>query len=189
MEVHAAPGSARHARFAHPERNVAVLGVEPGMRVADFGAGSGAYALALLEAVTHAGAVYAVDVQKDLLRRIANNAKAHGYKNVHVIAGDLEAARSTKLADKLLDVVLMSNILFQLENKQAAFVEARRILKPSGRLVVIDWSDSYGGMGPHKKAVVTKEAALRLAESSGFSGVREFTAGEHHYGLIFKKTL
>lgn len=177
------------SRFAHPERNVAILQVEPGMRVADFGAGSGAYALALGDAVTNGGAVYAVDVQKELLRRIANNAKARGLKSVHVIAGDLEAPKSTKLAEKMLDLVLMSNILFQLGDKKAAFTEARRILKPSGRLAIIDWSDSFAGMGPHKKAVVKKEDALRIADECGFGLVREFEAGEHHYGLIFKKTI
>lgn len=175
--------------FAHPVRNVGMLSIEPGMRVADFGAGSGAYALALAEAVTNAGAVYAVDVQKDLLRRIANTAKAEGFQNMHVIVGDLEKPKATKLAEKMLDLVLVSNLLFQVEDKKAPLVEARRILKPTGRLAIIDWSDSFGGMGPIKKAVITKEAAQKLAEACGFGFVREFEAGEHHYGLLFKKTV
>ncbi len=182
--------------FAHPVRNVGMLSLEPGMRVADFGAGSGAYALALAEAVTNGGAVYAVDVQKDLLRRIANNAKTAGFKTVHVIVGDLEKPKATKLSEKILDFVLISNLLFQAEDKKAVVMEARRILKPTGRLAIIDWTDSLPAgrqasvrIGPQKKAVVTKARAQELAIECGFGLVREFEAGEHHYGLLFKKTL
>ncbi len=90
------------------------------------------------------------------------------------------------MADRHLDLVLISNLLFQLEDKPAALKEAWRILKPTGRLAVIDWSESFGGMGPHKKAVVKKEQALLFAREAGFELIKEFDAGAHHYGLIFR---
>jgi tRNA A58 N-methylase Trm61 len=49
--------------FAHPPRNVAEFGISPGMSVADFGSGSGAYVLLLAEALSGSGHVYAVDIQ------------------------------------------------------------------------------------------------------------------------------
>ncbi len=174
------------ANFAHPRRNVGALGVEPGMSVADFGSGSGIYVLHIAEALEHSGRVYAIDVQQDLLKRIKNEAQRRGFKHVDVIWTDLERASASKLAKQSLDLVLISNLLFQLENKVAVLAEAWRILKPKGRLAIIDWSESFGGLGPQKADVVSKEKALTLARENGFELQREFSAGAHHYGLIFR---
>lgn len=173
--------------FAHPPRNVSTLGIKPGMSVADFGSGSGAYTLALAERVS-GGRVYAVDIQRDLLRRTKNEALRRGLANVEIIWGDIGAIGGSKLPEAGLDLVLMSNLLFQLPDKHAPLREAARVLKPAGRLAVIDWSDSFGGMGPRKADVVKKEATISEAEEAGFKLAEEFPAGAHHYGLIFNKT-
>lgn len=183
-----------HVQFAHPVRNVASLGITPGMKIADFGSGSGAYTLAIAEALANSGHVYAIDVQRDLLRKTKAEATKRGYKNVEVIWGDLEYSGATKIAVGALDMVLVSNLLFQVNGKDAVMREAWRILKTSGRLVIIDWGDSLPAgrqgaafIGPQETDVVTKEAAESLAISNGFEPVREFPAGSHHYGLVFRK--
>ena len=174
------------AGFAHPRRNIAALGVQNGMFVADFGAGSGAYTLALAEHLQGSGRIYAIDVQRDLLRRIANEAVHRGYKNVEVIWGDLEVPRASKLADGSIDLVLISNLLFKVPDKMPVLREARRIVKGTGHVAMIDWSESFGGMGPITEDVVRKGTALELSEKAGLSLVREFTTGAHHYGLLLK---
>ena len=182
------------AGFAHPRRNVAGLGVEPGMSVADFGSGSGIYVLHIAEALEHSGHVYAIDVQRDLLRRVQREAERRGFKNVEVIWTDLEHPGASKLADRTLDLVLISNLLFQVENKAAVLTEARRVVRPHGRVALIDWSESFGpskslrasGLGPQKAEVVSKERALALARECGLELHKEFAAGAHHYGLIFR---
>src|SRR3989344_567435 len=172
--------------FAHPRRNVAALGIEPGMLVADFGSGSGAYTLAIADRLEGLGHVYAIDIQRDLLRRIANEAAKLGHKNVEVIWADLEVPRASKLAGGTLDFVLISNLLFQVPDKGALLAEARRILKATGRLAIVDWSESFKGMGPIDEDVIAKDAALELALKAGFELVKEFPAGVHHYGLIMR---
>ena len=182
------PGSnGAHKNFAHPVRNVAALGIQPGMKVADFGSGSGAYVLAMARDMHHSGHVYAIDIQKDLLQRTKNEAEKMGYKNVEILWGDLETPGGSKIADNTLELVLISNLLFQADDKRQVIAEAKRILRANGRLAVIDWSDSFGGMGPHKDDVVKKEQVLTLARAVGLTFVKEFPAGAHHYGLIFRK--
>jgi ubiquinone/menaquinone biosynthesis C-methylase UbiE len=174
------------AGFAHPARNVDALGIEPGMLVADFGAGSGAYVLAIGEALKGDGTIYAIDIQKDLLKRIKNETHQRGFDNVEIIWGDLEVPRGTKIADRRLDYVIISNLLFQLTDKKAPLREAWRILKPTGKLAIIDWSESFGGLGPIDDHVVSKQDAFELAHSCGFDLVHEIEAGAHHYGLVFR---
>lgn|SRR3989344_7456621 len=173
--------------FAHPARNVSALGIEPGMKVADFGAGSGAYVNLIAGALLGSGTVYAIDIQKDLLRRIKNDAEKHGHANVEILSGDLEEEGGSKLGS-VLNLVLISNLLFQVRDKDAILIEAARVLKPGGRVAIIDWSESFGGLGPTKEMVVTKEAAYEHARKAGLTFVKEFPAGTHHYGLIFRKT-
>lgn len=174
------------AGFAHPQRNILALGIDHAMKVADFGAGSGAYALAIARHLEGSGIVYALDVQKDLLRRLHNEAKAQNLKNVEILWADLEAPGGSKLSDGLLDIVLISNLLFQVDDKPAVLAEAKRIVKSGGRVAIIDWSESFGGMGPHPESVVTREAAYAFAQEAGLTFQKEFPAGAHHYGLVFR---
>jgi ubiquinone/menaquinone biosynthesis C-methylase UbiE len=173
--------------FANPSKNVMQIGITSGMKIADFGAGSGAYTLALSPLVGAGGRVYAIEVQQDLLKKIKNTADSQGLRNIDVIWGDFERPNGSKLAEGCVDMVIISNTLFQLDDKQGALLEANRVLHSGGQLVVVDWSESFGGMGPQKSNVVTKESASEMCVDAGFIFVKEFEAGSHHYGLIYKK--
>ena len=185
--------SAQAHSFADPHRNISALGVEDGMKIADFGAGSGAYALIFAHAVGKSGRVYAVDVQRDLLRRIHNEAHRKGLDNVDVIWGDLETPHGSKLANRSIDIVLISNLLFQMSDIHTVFDEAWRILKPTGRLAVIEWeerppraaSSKIMAIGPHRDAIVHRAQAVSGVQARGFKLAHEFAAGAHHYGLMF----
>lgn len=174
--------------FAHPPRNIAALGLKPGMSVADFGSGSGAYVLLIAEALAQSGRVYAIDIQKDLLRRTHNEAERRGLSNVHVVWGDLEMSGGSKLADHSMDLVLISNLLFQVSEKDAVIAEAARVLRPGGQLAVIDWSDSFGGMGPQPSDVFPATDAKAGIERAGLTYETDFIAGAHHYGILAKKS-
>lgn len=179
---------AAHARFAHPEKNISQFAIVPGMRVADFGSGSGEYAFPIAKALVGSGHVFAIDIQKGLLRKLKTEAQAQKLENVEIVWADLEKHGASKIAEHSVDLVLISNLLFQLEDKRTPLREAARILKASGKLAIIDWAASFRGMGPIEKQVVKKDDALALAKSAGFALEREFPAGHHHYGLLFRKS-
>lgn len=171
--------------FSDPIKNVEQLGPKPGSIVADFGSGSGHYALASAKAVGDSGRVYAIDIQKDMLTRLKTEALKQGLTNVEVIWGDIEKQGGTKLGDGVADVAVISNLLFQVSDKVAVAQEAQRVLKSHGTLLLVDWSDSIGGLGPATDAIVSKDKAISLFNQAGFSLDREINAGDHHYGLIF----
>lgn len=173
--------------FSDPQKNVEQCGIQAGMEIADFGSGSGFYTLAASKALMATGRVYAIDVQKDLLSKLKNKAVSLGLYNVEVIWGNVEKMGGTKLRDSSIDLIFLGNVLFQLENKDNIVAEVRRVLKPSGRILIVDWTDSFGGLGPHPKSVVKRETVMKMFEKGGFHLDREIEAGAHHYGLIYKK--
>lgn len=174
--------------FSNPEENIKALGIYEGMVIADLGAGIGAYTIPLAEKVGETGRVYAVEVQKEFLVNIKNAADARGFKNVEVLWGDIERLGGTKIKDGAVDAVVISNVLFQAEDKPGLIREARRILKTGGKLLLIDWSDSFKNLGPTPEMVVTKDAARTLLEAEGFVLKNEVPVGEHHYGFIMLKS-
>lgn len=173
------------AHFSEPAANVAHLGLAKGMKVADLGAGTGHYARAAAQIVGRDGKVYAIDVQQDVLAHAKLNMPAHGHGVVEYLWGDVERPGGTKLRDGTVDAAILANILFQIEDRQGLIAEVRRILKPGGKLMVVDWSGSYGGVGPAPEAVVTDHAAETLFTGAGFHRESAFRAGPHHYGIIF----
>ncbi|MDO8572692.1 MAG: methyltransferase domain-containing protein [bacterium] len=173
--------------FSDPQKNIQQFGLTEGMKIADLGAGSAAYTLAAAAQVGTSGRVYAVEVQKELLSNIKNMAAKQGFFNVEVIWGDIERLGGTKIKDHVLDAVIVSNVLFQAEDKRGVVAEVRRILKPKGRVLVVDWKDSFGGMGPHVDQVMSEQTARDLFENDGFTLDRFISSGDHHYGFVAVK--
>ena len=173
--------------FTNPDKNVTELGVYDGQIVADLGAGTGAYTEPLARRVGETGRVYAVEVQKDFLVNIKDAADKHGFKNVDVIWGDIEVSGGTKIKDASVDAVVISNTLFIAEDQQGLIREAKRILKIGGKLLLVDWKDSYGGLGPAKDAIIPGPIAEGMFEREGFVVNKSFDAGEHHYGFVFNR--
>ncbi|MDZ7726010.1 MAG: methyltransferase domain-containing protein [Candidatus Campbellbacteria bacterium] len=173
--------------FSDPEYNIQQLGPKEGDEVADLGAGSGAHTFVLAEAVGLPGAVYAVDIQKDILKELSTRATKEGYTNIAPLVADIEREKGIELDDSSLDSAVASNVLFQTDDRPAFLKEAFRILKPEGRLLVIDWSESFRGMGPPPENVVSAEEVKNIATEVGFKFEKEISAGAHHYGLIFIK--
>lgn len=173
--------------FMDPAKTIAACNLQVTDTVADFGAGSGFVARALARAVP-SGDVFAVEINRDLVARITREAQEQGLKNVHVLWGDIELAGGTKLADGSVDIVVLSNIMFQLDDKQGCVKEARRVLRDGGRLLIVDWQESFGGLGPHPDRVFTKEMAEQLFTHAGFTKLTDMIpGGEHHYAILFRK--
>ncbi|MBI4155772.1 MAG: class I SAM-dependent methyltransferase [Candidatus Zambryskibacteria bacterium] len=173
--------------FSDPEKVIEQCGIQAGMTIADLGAGSGRYSMAAAKALASTGKVYAIDVQKDLLSKLKNLAVREGLYNIEVIWGDIDKVNGTKLREASIDLALLCNILFQIESKENIVKEIKRILKPHGRVLVVDWTDSFGGLGPKPEAVVKKETTKEMFQKTGFHLDREIFAGAYHYGMIMKK--
>ncbi len=174
--------------FLLPEVVATHFHVRPGDVVADLGAGSGHFARILSRLTGDKGKVFAVEIQKQLAETLAGIARSERLLNVDVVWGDLEALNGTKITDHSVDIALLINTLSMLDDKATAIQEMSRILKVGGKAIIVDWTDSFGGLGPQPHMVVGEAAARALFEAQGCVYERSFPAGDHHYGISLRKT-
>ncbi len=171
--------------FSNPEQNILQLGLREGMKVADFGAGNGAYSLAASKRVGHTGHVYAIEVQKDLVRKLESEIKELHISNIECIWGNIEKMHGSKIADSSMDMIIISNVLFQAEDKIGLIDEAKRILKKGGKVLVIDWLVSSDGVGPAQSQSIKEEVLNNLFLKRGYKFLEKISTSSHHYGIIF----
>lgn len=173
--------------FVNPDQIIDSLEIEPGMTAADFGCGAGFYTLALARKIGERGRVYAFDIQKNMLEMVRSKARLHHLLNIEAAWADLEKAGSTRLKDGIIDVVFLSNILFQIEDKKSLLAEAKRILKPAGIAAVVEWEKSGVKVGPPAHHRISQEEVKKIFSENGFGLSKEIYAGDYHYGLMFRK--
>lgn len=174
-------------RFVDPNTVVSHFHVREGDVVADYGAGSGFYVEILARKVGQEGRVYACEIQRELVEKIGSLARQKGLFAVDPLWCDLEEVNGVKITSDTVDIGIMINTLFQLGDKKIALSEVARTLRSGGKFFIVDWSDSFGGLGPQQSEVITAAQAQALAEEQGFVYERAFDAGDHHYGLAFRK--
>ncbi|MFZ2150210.1 MAG: class I SAM-dependent methyltransferase [Minisyncoccia bacterium] len=169
--------------FADPIKNLNALGLREDDVVADLGAGTGYYSI-FAGALVPKGKVYAVEVDKHFLDTIKHKVKEAHLNNVEIIWGNVEKLGGTKIGDSIVSAVIASNVLFQLEDKEAFVAEIKRILKPGGKVLLVDWREDsvMGG-----KITIPKNKTLQIFEKAGFVFARDIDAGNHHYGIILTK--
>ena len=172
--------------FIGVDKIINQLDIKQNMVVADFGAGHGFFSVAMAKKVGPSGQIFAIDVLESAIEGIRSRAKMEGLFNIRLIRGNLEKPGGSTLSDESCDMVMMANILFQAPDKTAVLNEAKRILKPGGRLVLVEWRP-YIGIGPKKEYRITEEELKRIIGAAGFSNPEIIDAGSHHYGFIFRK--
>lgn len=174
--------------FLHPTQALEAAHLTPGMMVADLGAGSGFFTRAAARIVAP-GEVWAVDLSGELLARIKNLSLAEGLSNVEVMRGDIEDIHGSNLPANYFDYVLVTNVLFACEDRYAVVREVERIMKPTGRALVVDWKGSFDGMGPHADHIFAAGAARDVFEQAGLVYLEDIPAGAYHWGFIVRKNI
>ncbi len=110
-----------------------VLRPRPGERLLEIGPGVGYYTLALASWVGTAGKVEIFDLQQQFLDHTMRRAAERGLRNVLPTLGD---ATALPYEDASIDAVVLTAVLGEISDPSATLTEVRRVLKPSGRLVV-----------------------------------------------------
>jgi SAM-dependent methyltransferase len=110
-------------------------GLEPGQTVVDLGSGAGLDAFVARRVVGETGRVIGVDFAPEMVEKARANAQKLGVGNVEFVEGDIE---NLPLDDETADVVLSNCVLNLVPDKEQAFAEMQRVLRPGGHFCVSD---------------------------------------------------
>jgi arsenite methyltransferase len=165
-------------RSQQPDRVIAALGLKPGDRVADLGAGGGYFTFRLADAVGSTGRVYAIDVDPDMVAYLRTRATDDGYENVEVLQA---TADDSGLPAASVDLLFTCNTYHHLNDRTAYFARAGAALRPGGRVAIIDYNGSgwFSWLFGHTTSTETirsemEAAGYRLADQHDFLSQQGF---------------
>jgi ubiquinone/menaquinone biosynthesis C-methylase UbiE len=168
--------------FLNPKEVLNQLEIKEGMVAADFGSGSGGWAIPLAKRLKN-GKVYALDIQEEMLSALKGKAEIENIFNIETKKADV--GENTGLKSDSVDLVLLTNLLFQNENKEKIILEAKRTLKSGGQILAVDWLEG-ASLGP-KGGRVSAEEVKKIAREAGLKIQKEFPASVFHWALILSK--
>jgi arsenite methyltransferase len=187
-------GCARLKQFAYegfnrdswqqPDKVIAALNLHPGEIIADLGSGGGYFTFKLAKAVAPSGKVYAVDVDKDMIELISKRLKEESGNNVETI---LATPTDPRLPQTGVDLIFTVNTYHHIADRSAYFANARKYLRPGGRIAIIDldrraWLE--GLLGHYTPS----ETIKREMEQAGYALQQQLDFLDRQSFLIFSLT-
>lgn len=174
------------SKFLNPAEVVAQSGLMQGEVVADLGCGNGFYVLPAAQMVGPSGTVIAVDVMEEKLAATVSIANQFNYKNVQVLKADL-AKPLLEIPANSVDMVIVGNILHQIGPTEQLIKNIYRILKISGRVIIVEWKKTAIPFGPPLNQRIEQQKVEILLMQAGLRKVRNLDADSYHYAVLFEK--
>jgi cyclopropane fatty-acyl-phospholipid synthase-like methyltransferase len=163
-----------------PHQVIQALALKPDARVADLGAGTGYFSARLANMLPKAR-IYAVDVEPDMVRFLAERAKRENLRNLTAVAG---APDDPRLPEKV-DVILLVDVYHHIEERERYFRKLRQSLRPDGRIAIIDFTlDSP--QGPPRAARVAPGTVKTEMQAAGLVLAAEHRFLPYQYYLVFR---
>jgi predicted methyltransferase len=167
-----------------PEQALALIGIRPGMVVADVGAGTGYMTTRLARLVGPSGTVFANDIQPAMLRILQDKAHTEHLANVVVVKGSEIDAH---LPEHAIDLALLVDVYHELWYPQEILRSLRRALRPDGVLVLVEYrkEDPRIPIAPtHRMSVAEVRSEV---EAEGFTFDRVVPGLPRQHIIIFRR--
>ncbi|MBN2327728.1 MAG: methyltransferase domain-containing protein [Candidatus Omnitrophica bacterium] len=162
---------------------IQAIGLEEGDSIADIGGGSGYFSRPFARAVGPMGVVYCCDIATNLLEYLQKRAREENLFNIVTVYAALDRPM---LPLQSLDHIFFCNTNHHLENRVDYYKGLHSILKPGGRLIVVDWKKEGKKTGPPPGHCVAQEIVIQEMKLAGWKLQRQVKdILENQYFLIF----
>jgi ubiquinone/menaquinone biosynthesis C-methylase UbiE len=168
-------------KWQNPEAILVEIGLKAGFIFADIGCGSGFFALPAARMVGKRGKVYGLDTNAHAISSLKEQAAREGLNNLHVRIG---RAEETIICERCADIVFFGIALHDFQDPPKVLTTARRIIKPTGKLIDLDWKKESMELGPPLRIRFSEETAASLIEEAGFKVETIKDSGLYHYLVI-----
>ena len=168
--------------YQKPHEVLTALNIKPGEVIADIGAGSGYFTFRLAHFVGAKGKVYAVDVSPDMVRHVNRRIRESKTSNVVTVLADPD---DPLLPDQSVNRFFICDVWHHIENQTKYLSLMKRMLKPGGEIVLIDFHKKELPIGPPMQMKVPREDLIKQMETNGFRLIKEHTFLPYQYFLVF----
>ncbi len=170
-------------KWQDPEAILSGIGLRPGFTFIDIGCGGGFFALPAARIVGGKGKVYGLDADGESIAGLGGKAAGEGLKNLYLTTGKAE---ESVVCQQCADIVFIGIALHDFQDPPKVLENARDMVKPSGRLVNLDWKKEPMKLGPPLRIRFDQEKAAGLIEAAGFTVDTIEDSGPYHYLVTAK---
>jgi cyclopropane fatty-acyl-phospholipid synthase-like methyltransferase len=167
-------------QWQKPHEVILALQLAPDAKVADIGAGTGYFA-ARLAHMTPKGRVYAVDLEPDMVRYLAERARKEGLTNLVPVQATPDSAALPEKVDR----VLMVDTYHHIADRPAYFRRLRDSLASGGEVAIIDFRIDSPSGPPAASRISPRTVAEEMA-LAGYVQVAQHDFLAYQYFLVFR---
>jgi ubiquinone/menaquinone biosynthesis C-methylase UbiE len=149
--------------------------IKKGMICVDLACGTGTLSIPMAELSGMKGKVYAVDRSPEMLEHLRHK---NPPENIITVQRDVD---DTGLDNEIADFCLMAFILHEVEKPESIILEAARLLKPGGRIMVVEWREDRNSPGPSPQVRVKRTFLKQLFKEKDFSDSEFVNWSENYY--------
>lgn len=171
----------REARL-QPKALLRGLGLTAGDSLADIGCGPGFFTIPAAEIVGSEGQVVAADIQGEMLTAVRVRAAEQGLHNVRLVK---TSESDVPLRPGQFDVVLSAFVLHEVPRHATFLRKMALLLKPKGRLAVMEWQRRPTEVGPPLEDRITPDELIADAQAAGLRMQKRQDLGEDQYLCVF----
>jgi ubiquinone/menaquinone biosynthesis C-methylase UbiE len=157
--------------------------LQEGMMFVDVGCGDGFFSVLAAKKVGDRGKVYAVDIDPSGIEKLKSNAKIQGLTNITTKVGNAE---DTVFCKQCADFIFYSMDLHDFADPAKVLRNAKQMVKPTGRLLDLDWKKRQMPFGPPLAIRFSEETASGLLQAASFRVESIKEAGPYHYLVTAK---
>ena len=168
--------------YQKPHEVIHALNLKSGEVIADIGAGSGYFTFQLARHVGDKGKVYAVDVSPEMILHINRRIRELKANNVVTLLADPD---DPLLPDRSVNRFFFSDSWHHIENQSKYLSLMKRMLKPGGEIVMIDFHKKELPVGPPMQMKIAREDLIKQLDGNGYRLTKEHSFLPYQYFLVF----
>jgi len=168
-------------KWQNPEAILSHIGLRLGQTFVDVGCGEGYFAIPAARLVGEMGKVYGIDTNAEAIRRLKGKAGEENLTNLDLAIGEAE---EWVACEAFADIVFFGTVLHDFADPSKVLANARKMIKPSGLLIDLDWKKESMTWGPPLPIRFSEEHASQLIVTAGFRAEAPAVSGPFHYMIV-----
>lgn len=156
------------------------IGFTEGLTLCDIGAGTGIFSFEAANISSQL--IYALEISEEMIQLLESRKKERNVPNIEV--RKVESV-TLPMESSSCDMALMVTVLHEIEEKITMLQEIKRMLKPGGRVAIIEFHKKESQIGPKASYRLSLEEVEQMGSKEGMKKIKDFSLGENFYCITF----